>query len=276
MRATTLIIGLILAGILLACEKVLDVEIKEEEPVLVIEGWLTSKRETHTVKLYYTRPVITNHLPAMVSNALINLKDNVGNSEILKEAANGIYEIKAIRGREGRTYTLSVAINGNTYEATSVMNRLSMEPDTLEFKYKQKQLLYPDEGYYPFISGQELPGLGDFTQYRIFKNGRFLNKANEINLFRDKYVDGNRIGNYELEIDSPFVSGDHIKVEAWSLTEANYNMLSDVRDQLNNNGLFAKPLPNARSNIRKADPASADVTGFFGTSSVRSIESYVP
>ena len=124
--------------------------------------------------------------------------------------------------------------------------------------------------------GQELAGLGDFTQYKIYKNGRFLNKATEINLFRDKYVDGNQIGNYELAIDSPFVSGDHIKVEAWSLTEAHYNMLSDIRDQLNNNGLFASPLPNARSNIQKVNPASADVTGFFGTSSVKSVEAYVP
>lgn len=276
MKTCKLISILILTVLLTACEKVLDVNIKEQDAVLVIEGWLTSKRETHTVKLYYTRPVTKDASAVMLSNALITLKDNVGNSEILKEAKNGVYEIKTMRGREGRTYTLHIAFGGNTYQASSTLPRLSMMPDTLEFKYKQKQLLYPHEGFYPFIMGQELAGLGDFTQYKIYKNGRFLNKATEINLFRDKYVDGNQIGNYELAIDSPFVSGDHIKVEAWSLTEAHYNMLSDIRDQLNNNGLFASPLPNARSNIQKVNPASADVTGFFGTSSVKSVEAYVP
>lgn len=263
-------------AILAACERVLDIEIREEQPVLVIEGSLTTKREPHTVKLYYTRPVIAGTAASVVSQAFITLKDNVGNIETLRELGNGVYEISNMRGREGRTYTLSVAFGDNTYEAISTIPRLSMEADTLEFKYKNKQLLYPEEGYYPFIGGQDLDGLGDFTQYKIFRNGKFLNKAKEINLFRDKYVDGNRIGNYELEIDSPFVSGDHIRIEAWSLTEAHYNTLADIREQLSNSGLFASPLPNVRSNIRKVNPASASVTGFFGTSSVKSVERYVP
>jgi hypothetical protein len=276
MRITRILLLLLLTGTIASCEKVLEIDIREQQPVLVIEGWLTSKRESHTVKVYYTSPVIAGAAPSVVSNALITLKDNAGNSETLKEMEKGVYEISRIRGREGRTYTLSVAFEGNAYEASSVMPRLSMEPDTLEFKYKTKQLLFPDEGYYPFISGQELEGIGDFTQYKIFRNGKFLNKATEINLFRDKYVDGNRIGNYQLEIDSPFLSGDHIQVEAWSLTEANYNILADIREQLNNSGLFASPLPNARSNIRKVNPSSENVTGFFGASIVRSVERYVP
>jgi hypothetical protein len=270
-------LALVLLSVFLAgCEKVLDITIREEQPVLVIEGSLTSKREPHEVKLYYTSPVFAGAAPTVVSNAHITLKDNAGNSETLKEVKDGVYEISRMRGREGRIYTLSVAFDGNSYEATSVMPRLSMKPDTIEFKYKNKQLLYPDEGYYPFISGQELEGAGDFTQYKIFRNEKFLNKASEINLFQDKYVDGNRIGNYELEIDSPFLSGDHIRVEAWSLTEANYDILADIRQQLNNSGLFASPIPNARSNIRKVNPSSANVTGFFGASSVTSVERYVP
>lgn len=276
MKLIRIFILFLLTAIFASCEQVLDIEIREEMPVLVIEGALTTKKEPHIVKLYYTRPVIAGTVPSVVSHAVITLKDNAGNSEILREIANGVYEISKIRGREGRTYTLSVAFGDNTYEAISTVPRLSMHPDTLEFKYKNKQLLYPEEGYYPFIGGQDLEGHGDFTQYKIFRNGKFLNKAKEINLFRDKYVDGNRIGNYELEIDSPFVSGDHIRVEAWSLTEAHYSILADIREQLNNSGLFASPLPNAQSNIRKVNPSSASVTGFFATSSVKSVERYVP
>lgn len=271
-----MLVILVLSGVFSACEDVLDIAVSEEEPVLVIEGWLTDKRESHFVRLYYTSPVMASKSPEFVSRANITLKDNVGNAETLNEVSPGNYEIRTIRGREGRTYTLSVAVDGNSYEAISALQRLSMMPDTLEFKYKKKQLLYPHEGYYPFISGQELKGQGDFTWYKIFRNGKFLNRSAEINIFSDEYVDGNHIGNYELDVDSPFVSGDHIRVEAWSLNEANYNMLSDIRDQLNNNGLFASPLPNARSNIRKVTAGSKKATGFFGTSVVRSVERLVP
>lgn len=276
MRILSTCIILALTMLLTSCEKVLQVSITEEKPVLVVEGWLTNKREAHLVRLYYTSPVMDNTSPVVATNALVILKDNAGNTEKLKEVSGGNYEIRTIRGREGRTYTLSVAFEGSSYEAVSTMPRLSMAADTLEFKYKKKQLLYPADGFYPFINGQERGGLGDYTWYKLFRNGKFLNKSSEINLFSDKYVDGNRIGNYELEIDSPFVSGDHIRVEAWSLNEATYNMMTDIREQLNNKGLFASPLPNARSNIRKLDPDSEDVTGFFGTSMVQSIERIVP
>jgi len=276
MRPLITCIILSLAMLLMSCEKVLQVGITEEKPVLVVEGWLTNKREAHQIRLYYTSPVLDNASPSVARNAIVTLKDNAGNSEKLKEVSEGSYEIRTIRGKEGRTYTLSVVFEGSSYEAVSAMPRLSMGVDTLEFKYKNKQLLYPADGFYPFINGQELRGVGDYTWYKLFRNGKFLNKSSEINLFSDKYIDGKRIGNYELEIDSPFVSGDHIRVEAWSLNEATYNMMTDIREQLNNNGLFARPLPNARSNIRKLDPNSQDVTGFFGTSMVQSIERIVP
>ncbi|MGV3704563.1 MAG: DUF4249 domain-containing protein [Arcticibacter sp.] len=276
MRSLRTYIILVLTMLLMSCEKVLQVSITEEKPVLVVEGWLTNRREAHQIRLYYTSPVMDNTSPVVAKNATVILKDNAGNSEKLKEVSGGSYEIRTIRGREGRTYTLSVLFEGSSYEAVSTMPRLSMAADTLEFKYKKKQLLYPADGFYPFITGQELRGAGDYTWYKLFRNGKFLNKSSEINLFSDKYVDGNRIGNYELEIDSPFVSGDHIRVEAWSLNEATYNMMTDIREQLNNNGLFASPLPNARSNIRKLDPNSEDVTGFFGTSMVQAIERTVP
>lgn len=271
MRIIKYITYLTLAAGISACEDIVDIDIKQERQVLVVEGSLTNQLEPGFIKLYYTKPALStdNYMPVRLATVI--LKENQL-TETLHETSPGYYPIKVLKGREGKTYSLIITTEEGTYEAISKMPRLTMTPDTLEFKYENKSLLYLDEGYYPFINGQELKGIGDFTQFKLFKNNKILNKSREINLFSDEYVDGNYIGNYELEIDSPFVSGDRIRLEAWSLTKENYNFWTDIRTQLNNTGIFATPLPNARSNIRKIDPNSPEVTGFFGTSMVKSIE----
>ncbi|EOR96558.1 hypothetical protein ADIARSV_0189 [Arcticibacter svalbardensis MN12-7] len=270
-------IGILLIALSLnSCEDVVDVNIASENHVLVVEGSLTNLRENQYVKLYYTNPVLSDGSYEVVTKAILTLKDNLKNVEILKESSPGWYQISTIKGREGRTYTLNIKTTDGTYEAISTMPRLTMTPDTVQFKYEMKSIVYPDEGYYPVINGRELEGIGDFSQFKIFKNNKFLNKANEINLFKDEYVDGNYISNYELDIDSAFVSGDLIRVEAWSLTKENYVFWDDIQTQLNNSGIFATPLPNAHSNIFKITQESKDVTGFFGTSMVKSVQKLIP
>ncbi|WP_069658266.1 DUF4249 domain-containing protein [Arcticibacter eurypsychrophilus] len=270
-------IGILLITVsLYSCEDVVDVNIANANHVLVVEGSLTNLRENQYVKLYYTIPVLADGGYEVVTKALITLKDNHNNVEILKESTPGCYQISTMKGREGRTYTLDIKTTDGIYEAISTMPRLTMTPDTIQFKYETKSIIYPDEGYYPIINGKELEGVGDFSQFKIFKNNKFLNKANEINLFKDEYVDGKYISNYELDIDSGFVSGDLIRVEAWSLTEDNYIFWDDIQTQLNNSGIFAIPLPSARSNIIKITQDSRDVTGFFGTSMVKSVQKLIP
>ena len=270
-------IGILLVALnLYSCEDSVDVNVAAENHVLVVEGSLTNQRENQYIKLYYTNPVLAGGKYEMVTKALVTLKDNYKNTEILKESSPGSYQISTIRGREGRTYTLNIQTADGLYQAVSTVPRLTMIPDTIQFKYEMKSIVYPHEGYYPVINGKELKGLGDYSLFKIFKNSKLLNKSNEINLFKDEYVDGNYISNYELNIDSPFVSGDHIHVEAWSLTAENYTFWKDIQTQLNNFGIFATPLPNAHSNIVKINQDAKDVTGFFGTSMVKSIDIFIP
>lgn len=272
MKSFNLILITLFATFLLSsCEDRIDFKVDEATPALVVEGWLTDKPENHYVKLYSTKALGGSNDFEPVSQATLTLNDDAGNSEVLKEVSPGNYEISAIKGVEARTYTLRIQTSGGSYEAVSKMPRLSVAPDSLSFKFEEKSIIYEQEGYYPYIHGQELPGIGDYIQVKLFKNNRYLNRVDDINIFSDEFVDGNYI-HAGLQIDSAFVQGDTLKAEVWSLTENAYYFWADIRTQLQNGGIFASPLTNTRTNIKKLTEASKNVTGYFGTSLVRSAE----
>ncbi len=273
MKTLNIVLILIFSVMLFsACEDQIDMDIKDGEQALVVEGWLTNKPENHYVKIYLTKALSSNNAFEPVAGAAVTLKDDAGNTEVLQEKEPGKYEIATIRGVEGRTYTLRVQSSEGTYEAVSKMPRLSMAPDSLTFKYEEESIVYEDAGYYPYIYGQEIPGEGDYIQVKLYRNNKYLNKPADINIFTDEYVDGNYINNTELSVDTPFVAGDMVRAEVWSQTEEAYHFWIDLQTQLQNGGIFASPMTNTRTNIKSLTPGARKANGFFGTSLVAATE----
>lgn len=257
-----------------ACEDTVDIQVRRGGSALVVEGWLTNRPENHYVKLYLTNTLGGSNEFEPVTKASLLLTDDAGNAEQLKEVGSGSYEISTMKGVEGHTYTLRIQTSDGNYEVVSKMPRLSMAPDSLTFKYEEESIVYEEAGYYPYIHGQELEGKDDYIQVKLFKNNRYLNSVKAINLFPDKFVDGNYIST-SLETDSAFVQGDTVRAEVWSLTESAYYFWTDIRTQLQNGGIFASPLANARTNVKKLTADSKNVVGYFGTSLVRTVEKRV-
>ena len=254
-----------------SCEDVIEVDVPQGEKAVVVEGWLTNKAEPHFVKLYYTRKIAGNSGYPAISNAKLTLSDDAGNSEELSEVSPGKYQITAMHGVEGRTYTLKIESPEGNYEAVAPLKRLSASPDSLLFKFEPKSAIYENEGYYPRYFGQDLEGLGDYVQVKLYRNGVYMNKAIEINLFEDKFVDGNYINDVELMVNKPFQKDEVVKAEAWSLTEDAFRFLRDIQTQLQNGQIFASPLENTRTNVRKTSTGARNVVGYFGASKVDSV-----
>jgi hypothetical protein len=116
------IISLILLSIInFACEKVISVDLNSAAPNIVIEGNITDQDGPYIVKLSQTVNFdLTNTFPP-VTGASVVISDNLGNSERLTEGLAGTYSTSTIHGVPGRTYTLSVSVNGKEYIASSTM-----------------------------------------------------------------------------------------------------------------------------------------------------------
>lgn len=110
--------------VLSSCEKVIDIDLNSTDPQYVIEGYITNEARPAQVRITKTVNFSeTNNFPT-VSGATVTIKDDAGNTETLQEVQSGIYETKILRGATGRTYTLTVNHNGNTFISTSKMPEL--------------------------------------------------------------------------------------------------------------------------------------------------------
>ena len=103
---------------LTACEKELDFEYHETEPVVVIEGRVTN--EGTEIVITKSRSVTDSVRGRCRQGALVAV--SVGGKKIPVEynAATDSYR-SALTGEPGHTYTLTVDFEGRHYEATSTM-----------------------------------------------------------------------------------------------------------------------------------------------------------
>lgn len=105
-----------------ACQKVINIDLKDNEPIVVIEGIVTDDPSIpSTVKI--TKSVNfseANQFPA-VSGASVTISDNAGNLVTLNETSPGIYQNSTLTGVQGRTYYLNIKADGKTYASISTM-----------------------------------------------------------------------------------------------------------------------------------------------------------
>ncbi|MBI2259642.1 MAG: DUF4249 domain-containing protein [Flavobacteriia bacterium] len=117
--------------IFFSCEKVVDINLNEKDPQIVIEGNINDQAGPYFVKLSQTVNYDqTNEFPE-ISGAFVLINDNYGNLDTLFETVNpGIYATKFLQGENERTYTLKVVTNGKEYLSTSTIHS-PVQIDTL-------------------------------------------------------------------------------------------------------------------------------------------------
>jgi hypothetical protein len=166
---------LIISSILVtfsACEKEIDLDLKDSEQLFVIEGIVHDSLGDNFVSISKTRPFDNNDAIEIVSNASVQIKDGVGGVFNLTEVDTmpGYYTNSNLIGVAGRTYELNVNINAEIFRATSFMNP-RIEIDSLTYN--------------------EDPSFGsdDEVEYSIICH--FTDPLNVINFYRMKSFLGN-------------------------------------------------------------------------------------
>jgi hypothetical protein len=251
-----------------SCVDVIPVDIPEGKPLLAVEGQITDQARPPYVKLSMTQAYFDESTPPAVRGAVLTLQDDSGLSEVLRETSPGVYQGSgSIQGRVGGRYTLTINADGQTYRAETEIRR-TPGIDSVSLIHKDQQLGY-DEGLYALYNGPELPGVGDYYRFKVFKNGRQFNDPGDLIVRSDELVDGNYIGGIELN-DEPLVRGDRIRVELNAIPRDYFFYLNEMFGQINNVGLFATSPANVRSNVKNTQSGSDKAAvGYFAGFTVR-------
>src|SRR5947207_14116837 len=109
LKEIIIIIVVAISIVCFACIKQVNVKIRNEKPILVVEGAITTDTIPYTVKLSYTGPFTTASQVTdeyFEKDAQVSVTDDQGNTTKLVYKDKGIYETidPSYIGKTGRSY----------------------------------------------------------------------------------------------------------------------------------------------------------------------------
>lgn len=240
-----------------SCEKVIEIDLNSEDPKIVIEAEVTDDNTApQTVRLSKSANFSESNTFPTVSGASVIISDDAGNTATLTETSPGVYQTTLLQGVPGRTYTLQVVAEGNTYTSVCTMP-MHVNLDTL--------LVQEQASPGPAGSGKTiLPVFTDPSQagnryrFRLTQNDTF---SSAILLMDDDIFNGTAnvrpLSVQDLTIDS----GDSVTVELLGISEEVHFYFFSLSQNGSGPNSSASPA-NPKSNIQGA------VLGYFSAHSI--------
>jgi hypothetical protein len=272
-------IALLLIGALLfSCEETTQLDLRQAPPRIVIEGLLTDRPGYQSVTVSRSTDFYGSGQSPRVSNATVAVTDNSGvvvhyvhNPRHHVDSA-GIYipEID-FTGEIGKTYTLSVHVDGEVFEASDALSRV-IPIDSLKFQVNQDEADDPkDEGkiYELLVFAREPQDEENYYLFKYFRNDS-LALYNPTDIY---YSDDQLLAEEIDGVPSPVFYGtnDKARLEVYSLTRKGYVFFNDLSAILNNDGggMFGSIPSSPRTNL------SNGALGFFQVSAVQDKVIYI-
>lgn len=110
-----------LSVLFVSCQKVIHLDLSTSSSRIVIQGNVYDSAGPYKVTISKTVDFDQPNIYPAVTNATVTIKDNAGQSEVLSQGADGTYLTSKLQGKVGRTYTLTVTVDGKVYTASSTM-----------------------------------------------------------------------------------------------------------------------------------------------------------
>lgn len=241
-----------------SCTEKIDLKLRDSEPRIVIEGWLSDKPGPYFVGVTKSRLYSDNNQFEGIPSATVVISDDAGSIDTLTETTiPGLYQTNFIQGTVGRTYRLDVTAEGTTYTSICKMNT----PVDIDSIVITPQATFGGEIELDAeLYVRDPTGVRNF--YRVFNV-----RSGEWNVYSDLLWDG-KIRDFNIP-DSGLESGDTLETELWSLDEHVFNYFDQFNQNQNNFGSSAAPA--------NPDPVFTPAAlGYFTAHSVKSKTVIVP
>jgi len=243
---------------LLSCEKVIDVDLKDAESRLVIEGNITSDVGPYTVYLSKSGSYFDYSTLERVENGEVIISDENGYSEVLNEVSPGIYQTQNMQGEENTNYSIQVVSEGEIYTAEEYLPN-KVEIDTMYFEKDEPGSYGNDENtvtysiYCVFTDPAETV---DYYRFKIYTNGLLEEAGFGTYLVTDDEL-FNGITFPVRFAGREVVPGDTVKIELQTTGFNTYEYFRTVNDAIGGGGMGSTPY-NPITNLDN------DALGYFG------------
>lgn len=241
-----LIVGVIAACSFSSCEDIIDVDLRSVDPRLVIEGTVRMG-DPAEVLITKTKDFGENNVYAPVTDAVVTVSDDAGNTETLLCNAQGRYVASGIVGVERTTYHLTVKYEDVEYTSTTYMPpRVEIDSLTV-WKLPVKDCADPQIHF--------VDPLGEENQYY-----RYVLSINDVKpvlkdrledrIISTEYVDGSVIRQPTFisfvnggRDDDPIKQGDKVTVEMQCIDKDVFRFFETM---YNSEDALANPVSNIK------------------------------
>jgi len=242
-----------------ACKKVIDVNLNDAAPQIVITGDVTNGAGPYLVtiskSLSFSDP---NNFPP-VSGAQVIITGSDGTRDSLAETAPGMYTTtNAWSGRPGISYTLSVVAEGKTYSALSTMP-MPVSLDSVGFRTDDVLRGSPIIRAVPYFQD---PADRD-NYYQFVENINSWNYTGRVFVINDRLSNGKYISR-ALDSDTTLKPGYTLVLSMYCIDKSVYDYLSTLNNVSD---------PGNFSSVTPANPASNISNGALGYFSAHTIQS---
>lgn len=244
----------------MSCEEVIDVDLNESEPRLVIDAEILKSIENDSsvarVTLTLTTPFFQDE-PAFVNDAEVTITDDNGIVYPLENTADGLYGFPNFNPQPNTAYTLRVMYNEEVYSAT-------------EFLQTVVPLEYVEQDNEGGFLGDEIELKTFYTDPAGEKNFYFFEgigpPGNVYDVFDDEFTDGNLV--FAMYVTEDTVPGDNITFYLNGVNEQFYNYMFLLLQQTGGGGPFETQPATVRGNIINETHSNKYPLGYFKISEV--------
>jgi len=110
--------------LLISCEKDIEIEYHQAEPVYVVEASVSNKGTE--VRVSQTNAMNDNSSASNVSQAKVTVSNTDGQKWTIPFTGNGIYK-SSLKGTPGTTYQIDVDVDNEHFSSTSTMQKMPMQ-----------------------------------------------------------------------------------------------------------------------------------------------------
>ncbi|OAQ41904.1 hypothetical protein A5893_01945 [Pedobacter psychrophilus] len=211
-----------------SCEDVIDLNLDNSEPQIVIEANVVNNQDYQIVKISKTKKFTDNNTTEPLSGATVVVKEDGGGTYNFTQLSPGVYKSGFFIGKPTLKYTIQVSTNGKTYTATSTMP----QPVTLDSLTVIELSFFNSKNKFIQVNFKDPVNIKNQYNYVISVNDSLRNAYYPE---EDRFNDGKLIKNTLFTSDPELKTDDKVTIDFQCIDNNIYRYFFAIT-QINGNG----------------------------------------
>jgi hypothetical protein len=272
MKMKSIFAVFVLMFTLSSCQDVVQFQVEELDPKIVVEGQVSNNPQDNYIKLTYNQDFYDSGAVKPATGLTVTVFDDLGNTEVLIETPSnsGYYPIKTL-GVIGRSYSLSIKTADKEYlsepqklMAKAPLNYLIQH----EYTVNNRPIPFIPPGIYALFGYTDDASTTDYSLVRLAINDTLLKDLSYFTVVEDRFISGSTVDS--IAFAKRFKVGEKVTIEHRSISKGAFDFLNQVGAQLGSAGSpFEVPPGPIRGNLRNVADKKDYCLGWFGVCDVR-------